>query len=207
MTIRMAEDGTLNFCNPFILQVIAPDTASMLTFPVDEEPKLNASGDFLVGLQMETLDRGPDSANLSMYRQGFEWGINEMKRFNRKLRQELGDGFQEAWQANRKYLLETCWWPMTTESLGGWAAKFDFEDHGIVIATLRNPEVEKTMEQAGKPTCPMYAGIFAGVFTKIDREERGAIETQCYSMTSDSCQFIIAPPEMVNAIEFWRQQG
>lgn len=207
MTIKLAENGDLNLGKPFILQVITPDVLPGMTLPYVDEAKLNTSGDFLVGLYPEPRSESPDSPNISMYRQGFEWGINDLKRFNRKIRQDLGDAFQDAWQENRKYLLENCWWPLTTESWGGWTAKFDFDNHGIVIVTLKNPEAKKTMEMNGKPTCPMYAGMFAGVFTVIEREERGAIQTQCYSMGGDFCQFLIAPPRMVNAVEFWRREG
>ena len=53
----------------------------------------------------------------------------------------------------------------------------------------------------------MYAGMFAGAFSVFEREERDAIEIQCYAMGNDCCKFLIGKKERVNAAEFWRKEG
>jgi uncharacterized protein len=53
----------------------------------------------------------------------------------------------------------------------------------------------------------MYAGLFAGVFSFLDKAERGGIEIQCYAMGNDVCKFLIGSQKQVNAVEFWRKEG
>jgi predicted hydrocarbon binding protein len=81
------------------------------------------------------------------------------------------------------------------------------QSKGLTVIELRNSAVAQSMELAGKPVCHMYAGLFAGVFSFYDREERGCIEIQCYAMGNDVCKFLVGSQKQMNAVEFWSNEG
>ncbi len=63
------------------------------------------------------------------------------------------------------------------------------------------------MKQVGKPVCHIYAGLFAGAMAFWHKSERESIETQCYSMGNDRCKFLVGESGVINAADFWRQEG
>ncbi len=208
MAINVADGGIKNYHNYFVPEdFTARDPRTRTIRLRDGQRGVYASEDFIASLHTGLHEEVGDAANLVMYKCGYEWGLNDMKRFNEKMRHEFGGGKLDVWQMNRKFVLESWWWPLTTEGWGGWNVDFGFERQGMVFVTIKNSAVAKAMEQVGKPVCYMYAGMFAGVFSVFDREERGGIEVQCYSMGNDCCKFLIGSQKKVNAAEFWRREG
>lgn len=166
-----------------------------------------ASEDFIVGLHSGCHEEVGDAANLIMYKCGYEWGLQDMKRFGDRMRHEFGGGKTDMWKMNRHFVMETWWWPLTLEGWGGWTIDYGFEAQGLTFITIRNSAVAKSMEQVGKPVCHMYAGMFAGVMSYYEKVERDAIEVQCYSMGDICCKFLVGAKDKVNAAEFWRREG
>lgn len=166
-----------------------------------------ASEDFVAGLHAGCHEEVGDASNLIMYKCGYEWGLQDMKRFGDRMRHEYGGGKTDMWNMNRHFVMETWWWPLTLEGWGGWAIDFGYENQGLTFITIKNSAVAKSMEQVGKPVCHMYAGMFAGVMTYYEKVERDAIEVQCYSMGDDCCKFLVGAKDKVNAAEFWRREG
>ncbi len=163
--------------------------------------------DFINGLHHGLEEDVGDASNLIMYKCGFEWGLQDMKRFNSRMRQEFGGGKLDIWQMNPKFIFESWWWPLTVEGWGAWTLDFSFKAKEVTFVEIRNSAVAYSMEKVGKPVCHLYAGLFAGVMSFYERAERQAIEVQCYAMGNDCCKFMIGPPKQVNAAEFWRQEG
>jgi hypothetical protein len=136
-----------------------------------------------------------------------------MKRFNNRMRHEYGGGKLDIWQMNKQFVMETWWWPLTIQGFGGWRLTMGDKDNealqskGLTVIELRNSAVAQSMALAGKPVCHMYAGLFAGVFSFYDREERGCIEIQCYAMGNDVCKFLVGSQKLMNAAEFWSKEG
>jgi len=165
------------------------------------------SEDFIVGLHSGLEEDVGDAANLIMYKCGFEWGLEDMKRFNDRMRHEFGGGRLDIWQMNPRFVFECWWWPLTIEGWGAWTLDLSFQERNITFVEIRNSAVAFSMKQVGKPVCHMYAGMFAGVLSFFEKTERQSIEVQCYSMGNDRCKFMIGPERQVNAAEFWRQEG
>jgi uncharacterized protein len=166
-----------------------------------------ASEDFIVGLHAGTHQEVDDAANVIMYRCGYQWGLEDMKRFADRMRHEFGGGKTDIWNMNRKFVMETWWWPLTVEGWGGWTADYSYEAQKMMFITIRNSAVAKSMERVGRPVCHMYAGMFAGAFSVFEREARESIEVQCYSMGDDCCKFLIGKKDRVDAAEFWHREG
>jgi len=173
----------------------------------DGQRGILASEDFIVGLHNGLSEEVGDAANLIMYQCGYEWGIQDMKRFGDRMRHEFGGGKTDMWEMNPKFVLETWWWPLTVQGWGSWSLDMSFEKQGMVFVSIQNSAVAKSLEQVGKPVCHMYAGMFAGVFSVFRKEQRNSIEIQCYSMGNDCCKFLIGDEKRVNAAEFWRREG
>ncbi len=208
MAISPADGGMKNPHNYYVLDEFARrEEATGSIYLRDGQRAVYASEDFVSGLHSGLHHEVDDASNLIMYRCGFEWGINDMKRFNHRMRHEFGGGKTDVWQMNRQFVFESWWWPLTVEGWGAWTVDFGFEKQGMTFVTIRNSAVAQSMERVGKPVCHMYAGLFAGAFSVFEREERGAIEVQCYAMSNDCCKFLIGGQEKVNAAEFWRREG
>jgi predicted hydrocarbon binding protein len=162
---------------------------------------------FINGLHLGVEQEVGSASSLLMYRCGQQWALQDMKRFNDRMRQEFGGGKQDMWAMNLRFVLETWWWPFTIEGFGSWRLDLTYRSKDITMVEIRNSAVAKSMEQIGKPVCHLYAGLFAGVFSAYDRTERECIELECYAMGNDVCKFLIGAEKQVNALEFWRQEG
>ena len=208
MPIAPEDGGFKNYHNYYTLEeFVRRDEQTRGLFLRDGQRAVLASEDFIQGLHSGVDNEVGDASNLIMYKCGYEWGVNDMKRFNDRMRHEFGGGKTDVWDMPRKFVFETWWWPLTVEGWGGWKIDFGFEKQGMILITIMNSAIAKSMEQVGKPVCYIYAGMFAGAFSVYDRDERGSIEVQCYAMDNDCCKFIVGKEKQVNAAEFWRREG
>jgi predicted hydrocarbon binding protein len=162
---------------------------------------------FINGLHLGAAEEAGDAGGLLMYRCGYRWGIEDMKRFNDRMRQEFGGGKRDIWQMNTRFVLETWWWPLTITGFGGWSLDFSFRERDITVVEICNSAVAQSIDMTGKPVCHLYAGLLAGVFSFFERKERQAIEIQCYAMGNDTCKFLIGNQEQVNAVDFRVKKG
>ena len=208
MAITPANGGYKGYHNYYVPEEFVkrdPQTGSLHLR--DGQRAIYASEDFVVGLHSGLHEEVGDAANTIMYKCGFEWGLQDMKRFAERMRHEFGGGKTEIWDMNPMFVMESWWWPLTVEGWGSWTLDFGFKEQGMTFVTIRNSAVARSMEQVGKPVCHMYAGMFAGVFSYFQKTERNAIEVQCYSMGNDCCKFLVGGEDRVNAAEFWRREG
>jgi predicted hydrocarbon binding protein len=173
----------------------------------DGQRAAQVSEDFILGLHSGLDEDVGDASNLIMYKCGVEWGLQDMKRFNNRMRHEFGGGKMDIWQMDPRFVFETWWWPLTVEGWGGWTLDLSFRKRGITFVEIRNSAVARSMQRVGKPVCHLYAGMFAGVMSFYEKTDRQSIEVQCYSMGNDCCKFMIGPEKQVNAAEFWHQEG
>lgn len=162
---------------------------------------------FVNGLHLGIEEEVGNASSLLMYQCGREWGLQDMKRFNQRMRQEFGGGKLDIWQMNMRFVFECWWWPLTIEGFGAWKLDLSFKNKGLTVVEIRNSAVAQSMKLVGKPVCHLYAGLFAGVFSFYEKEDRECIEVQCYSMGNDVCKFLIGDNKQINAAEFWRQEG
>jgi uncharacterized protein len=208
VSITPSDGGMKNYHNYFVPEeFVKRDPVNQSLYLRDGQRAVYASEDFVSGLHSGLHEEVDDAANLIMYKCGYEWGINDMKRFAHRMRHEFGGGKTDVWQMNRKFVWESWWWPLTVEGWGSWTIDFSFDRQQMAFVTIRNSAVAKYMEQVGKPVCHMYAGMFAGAFSVFEREERDSIEVQCYAMGNDCCKFMVGKQDRVNAVEFWRREG
>lgn len=161
--------------------------------------------DFIVGLQKGLEKEVDDVAPIIMYKCGLQWGLEDMKNFERR----FSDEFE--WTSMRKMntdmVLETWWWPFQAMGWGAWSFDFSHKKQGLIFVDLYNSAIAQSIGNVGKVVCHFYAGLFAGVFTYLSQKELSGIEIQCYSMGESYCKFLLGSEKKVNAAEFWVQEG
>lgn len=208
LSISPSDGGIKGYHNYYTTEeFVRRDPESSSLYLRDGQRAVLANEDFISGLHSGLHEEVDDASNLMMYKCGVEWGLNDMKRFAHRMRHEFGGGRTDINQMNRKFVMESWWWPLTVEGWGSWRIDYSYEKQGMTFVTIYNSAVAKAMEQVGKPVCHMYAGMFAGAFSVFDQKERDSIEVQCYAMGNDCCKFLIGDPKKVNAAEFWRREG
>jgi hypothetical protein len=162
------------------------------------------SEDFIVGLQAGLEQEVGDASAVIMYKCGFQWGLADMRNFERNMVREYGTDIQAT---NINFLMETWWWPLQALGWGSWEIDFAKNEQGIVVVNLYDSVVAKTLGEVGKPVCYLYAGLFAGVLTHLSRRALAGIEIQCYAMGATYCRFVIGAEKRINAVEFWLEEG
>ncbi len=206
--INPSDGGFKGYHNYYVAdEFFRPEEEEGAIYLRDGQRAARVTEDFVAGLHSGLEEDVGDASNLIMYKCGIEWGLQDMKRFNNRMRHEFGGGKLDIWQMNRRFIFETWWWPLTVQGWGAWTLDLSFEKRGITFVEIRNSAVAQSMQQVGKPVCHLYAGMFAGVMSYFDRTDRQSIEVQCYSMGNDCCKFMVGPEKQVNAAEFWRQEG
>ena len=198
-------EGYHNFYHPE--EFFAADPQAGTIHMIDGQRAARVSESFINGLHLGIEDEVGDASSLMMYRCGHQWGLQDMRRFSERMRQEFGGGKQDIWQMNMKFVFESWWWPLTVEGFGGWSIDLGFRNKDITVVEIRNSAVAQSIEMANKPVCHLYAGMFAGVFSFYDKKDREAIEIQCYAMGNDACKFLVGDQKQINAAEFWLKEG
>lgn len=163
--------------------------------------------DFLRAIHVELFERFADNSQDLLYRSGYEQGLQDMVRLNQELRDQYGSGSFDLWQMDAKFILET-WW--SSHEQGGWGrCTFDLaaQARGIVIIDLDDNPIAAALGHAEYPICHYFAGLFAGVMSFYDREERHATELECRAVAGTRCRFVVAAGGDVDSAEGLRQQG
>lgn len=182
-----------------------PDPERGIIRTYDGQRVAHVSEDFVSGLQAGLEEEVGDAAGIILYKAGYEWGLEDMKTFEARMGAEFGGGRINEWNVN--FVLETWWWPLTSEGWGTWGFDFSFRKQGLIFVDLFDSAVAKSLERVGKPVCYLYAGMFAAVFTHLARRELSCIEIQCYANGEDYCRFMIGLEKRVDAARFWVQEG
>ncbi len=157
-------------------------------------------------LHLALIEQFGENAADVLYRSGYEWALQEMTRLGQKLRTELGDATDLS-QMDARFVLES-WWTPFAET--GWGhAQFDTTAIGrsLVLIELRASAVAPGFAGSDQPACHLYAGLFAGAFSFIERTERHAVEMQCAACGAPICSFIVGPGADVDSAETQRQRG
>jgi predicted hydrocarbon binding protein len=208
MPIPLAQGGFKGYHNYFVPdEYFREDTEDGILRLRDGQRAARVSEDFIAGLHHGLDEEVGAASGLIMYQCGVNWARHDMKRFNERMRHEFGGGKLDIWQMNRKFVLESWWWPLTITGWGSWTVDLSNAGRGLTLIEVRNSAVAQSMKQIGKPVCNAYAGLFAGAMSFLDRTERSSIEVQCYAMGNDVCKFLVGDEKEVNAAEFWRTEG
>lgn len=179
-----------------------PETGSITDW--NESRNIMTSEDFIIGL-VEGLEEEVGSASaVVMYAIGSEWGTKDAEFFKQWFEKEYE---REIRQSNLMFLLETWWWPFTSQGWGRWEVDLSDRKHGFMFINLFDSAVARTLGDVGKPVCYIYAGLFAGFFTSLVKKELNCIELQCYSMGETYCKFLLGNKDRIDAASFWQNEG
>ncbi len=172
----------------------------------DGQRVVSISEDFVAALMAGTAQEvGDEASRAILYQSGYKWALADMKAFQPRLEKEFGNTPMGSMHLD--FVLETWWWPLTTEGWGGW--KFDFEHRksGLVFVDLHDSVVAQSLERIGKPVCYWYAGLFGGLYSYLSKRELSCIEIQCYANGFDVCKFMIGKEQKVNSAAYWVEEG
>ncbi len=208
MSISMNEGGNNKILHPFysLADYMKHDREAGTMHLATGVRGIQATEDFIVGLQSGLEEEVGDAAGMVMYKAGFEWGMQDMKAFEKRFEEEYG-GRTKMSEANIMFVLETWWWPLTSEGWGTWNIDFSQRKQGLIFVDLFDSAVAKSLGNIGKPVCHMYAGLLAGIFTYFSKRDLSSIEIQCYAMGEDFCKFLVGGEKRVNAASFWVEEG
>lgn len=162
------------------------------------------SEDFILGLQQGLEEEVGDASASLMYTIGLEWGRHDAVTFARWYEEEYRRSIK---QSHVMFLLETWWWPLTSQGWGRWEVDLDGRKQGFIFINLFDSAVARTLGDVGKPVCHLYAGLFAGFFTALVSRALDCIEIQCYSMGESYCKFLLGGKDRIDAASFWLSEG
>ncbi|HUR58493.1 MAG TPA: V4R domain-containing protein [Opitutaceae bacterium] len=169
-------------------------------------PVAVATIEFVRSLHFTLLETFGDDTQDVLYRLGYEWGLREMTALHSRLREKSGKP-GELWQMEVKTVLEAWWAPLLAGGWGAWTLTSTSKARGISAVEMRNSIVAAALPGADFPVCHLYAGLFAGGLSFLERAERHGVEITCRAVGDAACTFIIAPAGDVDPVETWRQQG
>lgn len=164
------------------------------------------SEDFIASLLAGTAQEvGEEAARAILYQTGHRWGLVDMKNFQPAMEQEFGN--TPFGEMHLNFIMETWWWPLTTQGWGGWKYDFALKKQGIITIDLFDSVIAQSLERLGKPVCYWYAGLFSGFMTHLSKRELNCIEIQCYASGHDVCRFMIGSDKRINPAAFWVEEG
>jgi len=171
----------------------------------NDEGVFLATEDLIVGLQAGLEQEVGDASAVVLYRIGFKWGTQDMKRFESNMLKEFG---REMRQMNVAFMLEEWWWPLQAMGWGAWEIDLKSKrEQGLILVNLYESAVAKTLGEIGKPVCHLYAGLLAGALSYVANRELNGIEIQCYAMGATFCRFVVGAEQKINAVQFWLEEG
>lgn len=163
-----------------------------------------ATEDFIIGLVEGLEEEVGDASAATMYTIGCEWGQKDAFFFEKWFEKEFDRSMR---QANLLFLLETWWWPFTSQGWGRWEVDMGDRKQGFLFINIFDSAVARTLGDVGKPVCYLYAGLFAGFFTEMVKKQLSCIEIQCYSMGETYCKFLLGGQDRIDAASFWLNEG
>lgn len=163
------------------------------------------SRDLIRELHSAVIQAFGDTAQDVLYRSGYEWALQDMAALGRRLLAQSGtEG--DLWKADPQFVLESWWEPLGESGWGG--ARFDCTplSRGIAHVHLSRSVVADAFGRADDPVCHLYAGLFAGALSFIQRAERHCVEIECRTQGAAVCRFVAGPGANVDEAETLRQQ-
>jgi predicted hydrocarbon binding protein len=160
--------------------------------------------DFIIGLQEGLEEEVGDASAAVMYTIGCEWGRKDAEFFTAWFEKDFGRSIR---QSNLPFLLETWWWPFTSQGWGRWKVDMSDRKQGFMFISIFDSAVARSLGDVGKPVCHLYAGLFSGFFTSLVKKELDCIEIQCYSMGENYCKFLLGGKNRIDAAAFWMNEG
>ncbi len=160
--------------------------------------------DFIIGLIEGLEEEVGEAAGVVMYNIGHQWGLQDADFFQVWFEKEYEKKISDS---NSKFVLEAWWWPFITQGWGNWEVDLSDQKNGFMFINIFDSAVARTLGDVGKPVCHLYAGLFAGFFSKLIRRDLGCIEIQCYSMGETFCKFLLGRKDRVDAAQFWQNEG
>jgi uncharacterized protein len=162
------------------------------------------SEDFIIGLQEGLEEEVGEASAAVMYTIGCEWGKKDAEFFAQWFEKDFNRSIR---QTNLPFLLETWWWPFAAQGWGRWDMDMSDRKQGFMFISIYDSAVARTLGDVGKPVCHLYAGLFAGFFTKLVNKNLNCIEIQCYSMGENFCKFLLGGSDRIDAASFWLNEG
>jgi predicted hydrocarbon binding protein len=104
-------------------------------------------------------------------------------------------------------VLESWWWPFRANGWGRWRCDLGRPQAGVVMIDVDQSAVAAALGRTGYCECHLYAGLFAGAFSRFTTHELAAVEFACTARGNDCCKFVVAAPAKVERARSWRDSG
>lgn len=186
---------------------LQPDPAQGSLREADGRRLAVAPADLLLSLHLALFERFADNSQDVLYRSGYEQGLQEMLRLNAFLREQYGGDAFDLWQMDAKFILDAWWQPLARAGWGSCSFDFTLLARGIAIADMADSPIASALGSTDHPICHFLAGLLAGALSFFERAECHATEIECRAAGGKKCRFVIAPGDVIDSAEGWRQQG
>jgi uncharacterized protein len=163
-----------------------------------------AGEDFIVALMQGFEQEVGGASSVLMYDLGKAWGEKDFDLFKNWFENQFDRTIAEC---QLPFVLEAWWWPFTTQGWGTWEVDYEEQANGFLFISIFDSAVARTLGNVGKPVCHLYAGMFAGFFSKLVGQDLGCIEIQCYAMGETYCKFLLGKKDRIDAATFWQTEG
>lgn len=159
----------------------------------------------LLAVHATLVDQFGDHAADLLYRIGYEVGLQRMVALSQDLRTQGRTA--EVWQLPAQEIFDSWWTPLRDAGWGLATLTAIPNGRGLALVTLESSVVVAALGSSEEPVCHLYAGMFAGAFSFLDRTERHGAELECRATGAAQCRFAIGSGADIDAAEAWRQQG
>ncbi len=141
-----------------------------------------------------------------LYRSGYEWALQEMIALAQRFQSERGDAADPA-QMDSRFVLESWWAPFTQAGWGRASFHTAGLGRGMAVVELQDSAVALAFAGSDQLACHLYAGLFAGAVSFLERTEHHAAEMQCTACGAATCVFVVGLGADIDLAETRRQAG
>ncbi len=172
---------------------------------VYDQRMLLTTGNFIRALVESLASRENCDVQAVLQRVGQAWADVSFRHFVPRLEQEYEIHFDKM---GLGMALESWWWPMRAVGWGSWRVDLRDARRGLVRIDLAESFFVRTMERSNRPVCGWYAGMFAGLFSRLARRDLDAVEVTCAATGGAGvCTFFVGTPTRVTAARQARDEG
>lgn len=138
-----------------------------------------------------------------MYQIGLEWGTRQYDHTERFIL-EYFPSYGSIQDMPLSLFVDLCNRLLVTS---GWGTITLKEHFGWAFVDLTSTCCCSLVGMEGNPVCYLYAGFFAGLFSRAAGQELGCVEVSCSSFGDESCRFLLDSPEVTEVVSDWIQSG
>ncbi|MEM7583311.1 MAG: V4R domain-containing protein [Acidobacteriota bacterium] len=132
-----------------------------------------------------------------LYRVGQQWGLQHAQRADNLVQREQTSTLRETGLEAAIGLLSQS---IGVLGLGTFEAEFSHRDAGLIVILHRSSPFVEFYPEYEKSSCPLLAGLHAGLFTHLSNQSLGCREVYCSQRSEDRCVFVLGTDKRLQVL-------